>query len=269
MSVLLTGDFFQLQPIFGNSLCDDAVRFLADEEPPKTTERLDGIHLFSKFKIFNLTEQMRAADDPQHTALIESCRRLDSTTPFTRSALSFYKCLGPADVASDPSWAFAPIVVTNNHERLVYNYHQAVRFAKIHGVPLIRWNHEFLHDIPVSDADLVAAREADPRLYGIFVKGAPGIVTENVTVRRGIANGTTVTFHSLTFPSGTPELDSKFQEVLTMIRLAAPGEIVTIPLRPLSINVAISSRTGAHIPTLIADIYRCTLPHCGRRSYFR
>ena len=78
---------------------------------------------------------------------------------------------------SDPSWCFAPIVVTNNAQRRVINAAQVVRFARATGQPVVRWYlpltgrgaNYMSHQ--ADERTRTAFYEKHPELVQYFVKG--------------------------------------------------------------------------------------------------
>ena len=126
---------------------------------------------------------MRAADDTEHTANLEQMRY--PQTGKSRIPLGYIKKLkklSSEDVATDPSWTSAPIVVTSNSERLHINHFQAGRWAALKSVPRITWKlpieTDFVKDLPGPVRERIY--EAFPQFTGCFVKGAPGHLCNNI-----------------------------------------------------------------------------------------
>jgi hypothetical protein len=71
-------------------------------------------------------------------------------------------------------------------------------------------------------------------LFSYFVQGAPAYLTSNICPIKGLANGTQVKLHSLTWPENAP-----VATYLARIACAAPGEEVYIEIPPITINVQI------------------------------
>ena len=112
-----------------------------------------------------------------------------------------YDILSKEDMKKD-KWAFSPILVPNNRERIDITEQQSIKFAKKHNTCVIRW--------PVSikanswkgkpnNSDEI--KKNDPCFWQYFVRGATGYVLTNVNVNAYIANGTECKCHSLTLPS--------------------------------------------------------------------
>ena len=73
-----------------------------------------GVELFSRFRRFNLTMQMRAADDPVHMAHLEHMRDTTSSSPITAEWVRSLRQLSSADFEADPEWRFADIAVLDD-----------------------------------------------------------------------------------------------------------------------------------------------------------
>lgn len=223
LAIILMGDFYQLPPVAQESLYTSLMKFCSKKEDKKvkTTEKYgrkrgsiesetrdDGALLFSTFQKvdlrqvierenFNLfcsifyiihhlkfyLQQMRAAEDPAHTALIENFRFPQPGKPrVPRDLTSRFKVLSASDVERDPSWAFAPVIVTSNKERLSINAVQSAKWALVYKMPRITWTYEIASDFASSlhSATRDYIYNTVPQLTGYFVKGAPGYLTNNI-----------------------------------------------------------------------------------------
>jgi hypothetical protein len=72
-------------------------------------------------------------------------------------------------------------------------------------------------------------------LWGIFVAGAPGFLTQNLNPTKGFANGTSITYESISFDEEENEEDIRIATL--QIVTALPGEVVILRIRPYTINV--------------------------------
>ncbi len=219
LGVILMGDFFQL-PCIGRPLFSASSSTRAGQ-------------LFREFQVFHFTQQMRAASDQEHANMLESLRQTDSPS-MTAEHLAQLQVLSLDAMRSDPSWRFAPIVVTNNRERHALNITQLKAFACRQGVPLVRWKN-VLH----SQAALWFSEKEDkerlysmlPELWGWFVPGAPVFLTENLCPEKGLANGTRATMSSLTL-ADAPRFWELYQRT-------PPGELLELEAPPLAVNVQV------------------------------
>ena len=251
--VILCGDPYQLQPISSKSLFTAVVEthnLTTNINNPQITPSTIGAELFSRFTMFQLTQQMRV-HDKSHIALINKLRNPDTTTPINDDVIHYLKSkqLSASDVKNDQTWTIASIVVTLNEVRNTLNYEMACRFAKLKNVPVIRWK------LPISGerASLLNPEEIEQLydqergLWGVFVSGAPGFLTVNINPTKGLANGTPIIYESLSFDH---ERDSENErEALRKISIAEPGEVITIDVIPKTINVAVPSIEPSSWPT--------------------
>ena len=96
-----------------------------------------GAELFAKFTHFNLTTQHHAAYDPVHLNFLQC---LSSGDSITMKDLYHYKPLSQQDIANNPkNWKYAPILVSNNHERIDICWHQSLLYAKEHNTHVYQW----------------------------------------------------------------------------------------------------------------------------------
>ena len=196
-----------------------------------------GIHLFRKMRRTVLTQPMRAADDPElarFQGYLESMRDLDAEQPVPSELINWLEALSVDDVRKDESWACAPIGVCTNLERHVLGLERARSFAKLHGRVLVRWRRTFVGGVArwLDEEQARELAENECGLMATFVHGAPAMLLSNAAGQptKGLANGTTATFHSLTFEGETPAAyaDALEQGGFHEIVLDAP---------PLSVNI--------------------------------
>ena len=257
--VIALGDFFQLPPVMPKvTLPVSVINQMCQIRPGDTsvgeenTPGVDGAMLFSKFHLYKLNQQMRAAEDPEHCSLITALRDINVIKPISDWIVQKLKSreLKKQDFEDDATWSETPIIVTSNAEREALNYHQAQRFAYRHGVPVVRWK------LPLAEGPYVRSLtpeqrkevyDTNPQLWGYFVYGAPGYCTQNVNASKGVANGSSVIYRSLTLrqeEAGNEEGDDvhttqlfnlhTFQDNLNHSR---PGEMIDLHRQPYSINV--------------------------------
>lgn len=106
-------------------------------------------------------------------------------------------------------------------------FHMACRFAKLHGLPIIKWR------LPTNGARVTAMTQEEieqlyiqeQNLWGIFVKGAPGYLTSNINPSKGLmANGTAIVYETMSFNNEESDFEN-VQRALLQISLAEPGDI--------------------------------------------
>ena len=74
-----------------------------------------GAHLFTKFKLLILDEQIRA--DEEYDGWLSNLRNTNVEYPITDDWLRKLNILSPDDRKEELKWDFSPIVVTGNPER--------------------------------------------------------------------------------------------------------------------------------------------------------
>ena len=139
LHVLLIGDFFQFPPVSRArakpALYQAAVLFARGLRLPNDAYRT-GAHLFTKFKLLILDEQIRA--DENYDGWLSALRDTKVEYPITDDWLSKLNILSPDDRAEALKWDFAPTVVTGNAERHLINAYKAKLFGKKNAEPILR-----------------------------------------------------------------------------------------------------------------------------------
>ena len=200
-----------------------------------------GAMLFTEFERYHLTDQKRAKDKDH----LRFLKRMSQGAKILMSDLLRYRKLGIEDLSSDfdiqndkVSWKYAPILVADNRERIDIVARKAVLFAGDHETYTFRWKTDVgsWKNAPLLLHDKLNIQDSDPCFWQYFVCGADGFLTTNLNNNLGLANGTPVKLHSLTF--GT---DDQLQAVMSEIRNKPSGSVITLTEPPLAVNVAIPS----------------------------
>jgi hypothetical protein len=198
IAVLLMGDFFQLPPVATRyTLYGACVKMIQEKKELEDTPgpKTRGTMLFSKFKMIELTQQMRAALDVDHTNFLNQLRMPRPGQPrINADHMKKLQTLTSNDIKEDTLWQWASIVVTSNKERMVINNYQSSSWARYHSVPRFVW------EIPLRGRLAATVRTAAhtyiyqyfPAFTGCFVSGASGYLTENINPSLGLSNGTQV-----------------------------------------------------------------------------
>jgi hypothetical protein len=260
-AIIVLGDFYQMPPTVPSTSLYDAIMDLsgasvASGRPKSFVKYTEGhpgytgAFLFREFRMFELTEQMRAAEDVAQLALVTNIRNPDVLYPITREVIKHLIALSADDVSSEPGWAVAPIVVSSNEERASLTAPQALRFAQHQGEVLIRWRLDLRADPVIADLsceEMDQLFESEPSLWGLYVCGAPGFLTKNIKADKGLANGTPCVMESLTF-STDPKDKALVRQAMDLIAAARPGDVVTLPIAPKTVNVRIPGIEAATWP---------------------
>jgi len=240
LSVLLLGDFFQLPPVAGISLYTSVIDLLVmgaktlDNENCINGPATQGAHWFSTFRKMELTQQMRAAGDPQHMAFLNLLRSPNPNMNLIIDILSKrYKTITAQDIIDDPQFAETPIVVTGNLERSNINSFQSAKFAQRHKTPRFSWKKTLVGKIGLGlvQRNREFVYERYPQFTSYFVAGAPGYLIENICVSRTLANGTPIIYHSLTLD---PREDR--EHILELLTNPHQYQDIELQFPPLYIN---------------------------------
>ena len=204
--VLCCGDMHQKQPIGSPCISKSLVVSELSEEVLKdlriaplekncksTDPSIRGTALLKTFRRFNLTEQMRAANDEVHAAHLNRLHDVNVDQPVSDELLKALQPLTAEAVAREGvKLRFAPIGVLSNMERHAFNLSQVKAFAKYHNRPLFWWTCELTGDLASSlseEETSLLYRLERAGLCGFFVEGAPGFITSNINTGRGVVNG--------------------------------------------------------------------------------
>ena len=247
--VILLGDFQQKPPTAGgkgNSLPGVVMKHIEEEGQPltlKSAEKLGlaqtGGYLFSKFRYIKLTSQHRSGD-PKHMAVLNKMSETGIVT--VEDLKSTYKKLSREDMESD-DFRFATNIVTGNAERREINAWQAKRWAKHHGVNTVRWPRKRAEASwkgrPRTE-ECVAHAMQNSCFWEFYIPGAMGYLnTYSINSISGLANGTEIKYHSLSF-----EDKEQRKQFKSKCAQAKPGDIITIESPPTAINVELFADFG-------------------------
>jgi ATP-dependent DNA helicase PIF1 len=243
-SIILMGDFFQLEPV-GTALYSKR-----KEKTLMCRERIidRGLTLFqSLFKNFEIRTQHRSVD-LAHTSKLENLRnqyRFPNQLFPSVNILEGLKILRPID---KENFQDATILVCSNAERNVLNLICLKNFARRFNQPILRWKKILLHGnqmVDTEDAEMTRLYNEEVFLWEYFVPGASAVMTGNLNPGIGLANGTPVKMHSLTFAT-----DIDLDEIRRDIEAQFSEDVfVTIPA-PYSVNVTPLSDLDEIVPIL-------------------
>lgn len=147
---------------------------------------------------------------------------------------STYKELSSEDLDSD-DFRFATNIVTGNAERREINAWQAKRWAEHHGINTIRWSRkreEASWKGRPNEASIAHVLQ-NASFWEYFPPNAMGYLnTHNINSTHGLANGTEIKYHSLSFEDKDQRRRFRLQ-----CAQAKPGDIITLDFPPTAINV--------------------------------
>ena len=262
---ILVGDFQQIQPVAGETIFTTmmAHRFDPKDAPQAaannnnvTRPQARGIGLLKQMTLYNLDSQQRSLHE-QHTKNIKHLSTKDPRVhPIDPSFMAWYPAITPAEIAADPLWLKAPIIVANNSIRHQINETQLSAHAKRSGLPVLFWRNLFTGDnqLLLKRAEIEQLYSTHPSLTSYFVQDVTCYIKDNVCTAKGIVNGAQCVTHSLTLdPKETSERVTKGMAPLhEAIRKAKPGDHIELALPPLSVNVTLLDTAMSSKDTLLA-----------------
>jgi hypothetical protein len=170
--------------------------------------------------------------------------------------MAWYPPITPAEIAADPLWLQAPIIVANNRIRHQINETQLFAHAKRSGLPVLYWRNLFTGDsqLQLKRPEIEQLYSTHPSLTSYFVPNVTCYIKDNVCTAKGIVNGAQCVTHSLTLALGetNERVAKKMQPLHEAIRDAKPGDKIELALPPLSINVSLLDTVMASEDTLLA-----------------
>ena len=100
----------------------------------------------------------------------------------------------------DEQFRHATTIVSGNYERHVINLEQSKRWAQSHKTHVLKWRRKLKEwRGKPSSVEGIADATKQPCFWETFVSGALGFVNFNLNTKIGIANGTGIRYHSLSF----------------------------------------------------------------------
>jgi len=256
ISILLSGDFLQLEVVSGSDLWRVMYGHVGGNN---ATAR----HLFSLFKVITMTVQHRAKTCPIQQRRLEQFRSLPQTYPvghvWTSNDIKHYKPvtqdivdgltheLTESDILHEPKWLTeATCLVLSNIDRCKLNATAAKLYGRVHNKLVLFWKRELVMDCPPTLYKLLYNENIRPELFAYFVEGAPGQIldNENANVNFGACNGTPCKMVSLSW-------DCPIQEASMRVLIQQQGEnggVVELPFPPDHIIVSIKPNEYAEWP---------------------
>ena len=245
LHVIVLGDMFQLKVVSDLPFYEGAVNHTASNVVSLSralAPRLDedrGIELFCSLQRVELSTQHRCKDGA-HKALIQAIRDPDVLCPLTTEVIDQIGELTAAD-AEKECWRRAVYVCQTNAERRMYNEFGVKRFAAQTNQPVLYWVCP--QGGSRRNMDSQERMQGGQNLYGLgyethcyFVRGMPVQITENISVRDGIANGADAVLVSVT-PRSTNSVSGEKMS-LPPVHTMIAGQELQMAL-PHSVNVVL------------------------------
>ena len=240
LAMILVGDFDQMPPAVAEAIPITVMklersrnwrnRYSHDHRDLVTGARNRGANFFTMARHMRLTSQHRSVDADQ-TAFIRKMSQGDTVTKEDLKKL--YKLLGEGP-GGDKEFRFAPVIVSGNFERMQTNYYQSLQWVKVHETKLVRWPRKIKDwkGGPTTPGQVHHAIENNPCFWEYFVSKALGFLNYNINTLIKMANGSIISYHSLSF------LDNReLQHFSQMMENTPDGGIVSLSDPPDFINV--------------------------------
>ena len=217
-------------------------RKLTDEAQPQLDPNhpyRKGAEIMMAARWFELTEQCRAAEDPEHSANVQVFATRDI---WKNTKLDIYADLSEDDLKTE-EWARAPMIVATNHEKSLLMHPRACTFAKITGTVVIRW---LAH---CTSGQTLMGNVEEVCHYEYFVQGADGFFTDTFNKQLKLVNALAVKYHSLV-PSTVAD-QIRIQEAVQRGDL-----LVTLDTPPHAINILLEEETVKATPRSVQQALR-------------
>lgn len=239
INVCVIGDMTQLDPV-GPRIYKNALHLY--QFTNVTSLNFIGSALFITFIRKELTQQMRAADDPRHQRIIEKLRNLSNEFPIDDEIIDILyneSQLSPQVVINDPEFRNAKMCISSNLEKLSFENLLLKQFAIQNNVPIIKWENKLSTKLPDAVKDILfgdyhSKNSQIDFLYQTFVQGSNCICTENINILRGMCNGTPIIQHSLVM-----ETKLEMDALNNLLQNSYPGQVILLSNRPKYVNVII------------------------------
>ena len=258
--VVLFGDFFQKMPTHGKSLPKAMIEYFVEEMRGAAksdfekkyrvdSARARGVHLFRKFKLVTLPQQMRSQGDVEHIEMIRRWRDIHTTDPqlLSKEYLASLQVYCSKDWLADGQWRHAPVAVVGNLERRVLTPVLLQTFAHDAQQPVLKWRLKRIVSATkgsitskekrsmrqarskaalatMKDEDLSQLYAYEPGMWGRLVPGADAVVLDNVAVAKKVANGSPCKMLALGYYD-----DNTGRQVATLAAGGKAGEELEVP----------------------------------------
>ena len=193
----------------------------------------------ANFRKFELTENMRAKEDPWFADLIG---KLHTTDP---ACFPFYEylqktgdldkfILKDGDIALDEKLRTASILTGGNHLRFETMRRVGPALAQYLNQYLIRWKLDFKMasgESALSEEEIDDLYRLNPQMWGYFIRGAAGYITETISHEWLLSRNCSITMFDLKL-SDDPDHDYNCTIDTAAMASARAGDTVTLERPP-------------------------------------
>ncbi|KAF4138558.1 PIF1-like helicase [Phytophthora infestans] len=235
MSILLVGDFLQLVPVKGTSLCKNLYVTRQNDSSIKARD------LFRRFKVFFSAisyEQVNVSTNSAILLLFKLCQPNIHKVPngITKMGTDIFQ----NDVGNDPSWLYnLRILVTGNIDKAALIQSTTQLFGHLHNTIIIRWRRKIKEVVDAAVETALYDEDVHPYLFSYFAKNAPAQILDNSAgnLEWGIANGTECLMHSLGWDD---YFKARTANELINNAMKNNEKIVDLPYPPVFINILLT-----------------------------
>ena len=246
--MILVGDMWQIRPVGGTPIFQSMMENI-DNPVTQNTPAARAISLLKTVRVFHLDEQQRSLNEIHTNNIKKMTTTNPNVFPMTPELLRCYPPISAEDIKSDPLWHQASTVVPTNPIRHQINQSKIKSHALHVKLPVLFWRNELVGENAgrLTEAETETLHASHPALTSYFVPGALAFIIDNISTFKGIVNGSSCTFHSLTLDPREDEvrIEEKMDPLSTVLENPIPGEMIELALPPLSINVTLSQEVSA------------------------
>ena len=189
---------------------------------------------------------------------MELVMKLAAGHSVTWEDLSIYKTLSRND-AKEKEWQFAPILVSNNRERMDIVHQKALLFARLHNTYVFKWRNK-VTNWKNKPEDTSLLFNENPMLWQYFVPGSEAFLTKNINTSLGLANGTPVVCHSLVLDNSAIDTNDIMDQITGPNKLPHGSEIV-LSEPPIAVNMKLARAMDDKEPSRVKKMQTQALKH--------
>ena len=131
--------------------------------------------------------------------LLLTIQKMSECNPLTMEELKLCKHLSRGDILKDPTWLFAPVLVSTNRERMEVTRLKCKLWAIKDKTHVFKWKNAVMGHVNKPDPQtLDNAAQTEAIFWQLWVPGAPARINQSVNGSLAIVNGAPVSTDSLT-----------------------------------------------------------------------